>query len=267
MDASSTSTDTVYAGVIPVSSGQPASIFRTTNGTAFTNVSGSQLPGRYPIDIHVNPINSSTLYVVFGGFGTDHIYRSINAGLNWVNISGNLPDVPHQSVVVDPLYPQNVYVGNDLGVYVTTNGGINWYEFRTGMPYALVFDLTIVYPNRHIRATTHGNGIYERSLVQNPVGLVSQNNEIPKEFSLKQNYPNPFNPSTTIKFTVPNESNVFLKIFDISGREVLTLVNEKLNAGSYSLKWDASVYSSGVYFYRMTTDAGFTETRKMILVK
>jgi photosystem II stability/assembly factor-like uncharacterized protein len=267
IDASSTSTDTVYAGVIPVSSGQPASIFRTTNGSIFTNVSGSQLPSRYPIDIHVNPNNSGIVYVVLGGFGTGHVYRSANAGLNWINISGNLPDVPHQCVTVDPLYPQNVYVGNDLGVYVTTNGGLNWYEFRTGMPYALVFDLTIVYPNRHIRATTHGNGIYERSLVQNPVGLVSNNNEVPKEFSLSQNYPNPFNPSTNIKFAVPKESNVLLKIFDISGREVFTLVNEKLNAGSYSLKWDASVYSSGVYFYRMTTDGSFAETRKMILVK
>lgn len=272
MDGSATSTDTVYAGVIPVSSGQPASIFRTINGSAFTNVSGTQLPSRYPIDIHVNPNNSSMVYVVFGGFGTGHVYRSTNAGLNWTNISGNLPDVPHQCVVIDPLYPQNVYAGNDLGVYVTTNSGVNWFEFRTGMPYALVFDLTIVYPNRHIRATTHGNGIWERSLIQNPVGLVSQNNEIPKDFSLSQNFPNPFNPSTTIKFTVPSAGqrhafDVQLKVYDISGREVLTLVNEKLKAGTYSLKWDASVYSSGVYFYRMTTDAGFTETRKMILVK
>ena len=267
MDASSTSPDTVYAGVIPVSSGQPASIFRTINGSAFTNVSGSQLPSRYPIDIHVNPNNSSTVYVVLGGFGTGHVYRSTNAGLNWVNISGNLPDVPHQCVVIDPQYPQNIYVGNDLGVYVTTNGGINWYEYRDGMPYALVFDLTIVYPNRHIRATTHGNGIYERSLIQNPVGIIAQNNEIPIEFSLNQNYPNPFNPSTNIKFAVPKESNVILKVFDIAGREVLTLLNEKINAGTYSLKWDASVYSSGVYFYRMATDAGYSETRKMILVK
>jgi hypothetical protein len=91
MDGSATSTDTVYAGVIPVSSGQPASIFRTTNGSAFTNVSGSQLQSRYPIDIHVNPNNSSILYVVFGGFGTGHVYRSTNTGLNWTNISGNLP--------------------------------------------------------------------------------------------------------------------------------------------------------------------------------
>jgi photosystem II stability/assembly factor-like uncharacterized protein len=264
--ASSTATDTDDAGTDPTGS-TVAAIFRTTDGINWTNVTNGTIPNRYPIDIHVNPNNSKEVYVVFGGFGTGHVYKSTNAGINWVNISGNLPDVPHQCVVIDPLYPQNVYVGNDLGVYVTTNSGANWYEFRSGMPYALVFDLTIVYPNRHIRATTHGNGVYERSLVQNPVGLVSQHNEIPKEFGLSQNYPNPFNPSTNIKFAVSKESNVAIKVYDINGREIFTLVNEKLKAGSYSLKWDASVYSSGVYFYRMTSSAGFNETRKMILVK
>jgi hypothetical protein len=252
--------------VIPVSGGQPAIIYRTTNGSAFTNVSGSQLPSRYPIDLHVNPNNSRDVYVVLGGFGTGHVFRSTDAGLTWANISGNLPDVPHQSVVIDPLYPQNIYVGNDLGVYVTTNGGINWYEYRTGMPHALVLDLTIVYPNRHIRATTHGNGIYERSLVQNPVGIASNNRQIPSSYKLYQNYPNPFNPSTTIKFDIPKFSNVLVKIYDLTGREVLTLVNEKLNAGSYSLKWDASVYSSGIYFYKIEAES-FADTKKMILVK
>ncbi len=267
MDGSATSTDTVYIGTVPVSSGPVAAIYRTINGSTFQDVSSGQIPNRYPTDIHVNPNNSKEVYITFGGFGSGHIYKTINGGTNWTNISGNLPDIPHQSVCIDPQYPQNVYVGNDLGVYVTTNGGANWYGFTTGMPYALVFDLTIVYPNRHIRATTHGNGIYERSLLQNPVGLISGNNEIPKEFKLSQNYPNPFNPSTNIKFSVPKESNVQLRIYDISGREILTLVNEKLKAGNYSLKWNASSYSSGVYFYRITTDAGFSETRKMILVK
>jgi photosystem II stability/assembly factor-like uncharacterized protein len=267
MDCSATSTDTVYIGTVPVTSGPSAAIYRTTNGSTFLDVSGGQIPNRYPTDIHVNPNNSKEVYVTFGGFGTGHVYKTTNAGTNWINISGNLPDVPHQSVVIDPQYPQNVYVGNDLGVFVSTNAGISWYEFRNGMPYALVFDLTIVYPNRHIRAATHGNGIYERSLVQNPVSVASNNGKVPENFALYQNYPNPFNPSTKIKFDLAKASSVTVKVYDIIGSEIFTLVNEKLNAGSFTVKFDGSAFSSGVYFCRLETDNGFAETRKLLLVK
>ena len=271
MASSSTSTDTVYVGTVPVTSGPVAAIFRTINGSTFTNVGAGQIPNRYPTDIHVNPNNSADVYATFGGFGTGHVYRSTNAGVNWTNISGNLPDVPHQSVAIDPLYTQNIYIGNDLGVYVTTNNGAQWYEYRNGMPYALVFDVTIVYPNRHIRATTHGNGIYERSLVQNPVGIKQIGNEVPVKFALYQNYPNPFNPTTKIRFDIPSKvksetSNVKIIIYDISGRAVTTLLNKQTNAGRYEIDWDASNYSSSVYFYQLTA-GDYSDTKKMILVK
>lgn len=266
MDASATSTDTVYAATIPVSSGQPAIVFRTTTGSAFTNVSGSQLPSRYPTDVHVNPNNSADVFVTMGGFGTAHVWRSTNAGVTWVNISGNLPDVPHQCVVIDPLYPQNIYVGNDLGVYVTTNGGAQWFEFRTGMPYALVFDLTIVYPSRNIRATTHGNGIYERDLIQNPVGITPIGTEIPKQFSLGQNYPNPFNPVTKIKFDIAKQSNVKITVYDVTGKLVTTLVNENLNPAKYEITFSGGGLASGAYFYKIQA-GDFTDVKKMLLVK
>ena len=273
IDASSTFTDTVYCGTIPVSGGANATIWRTTNGTTWVNVGASAVPNAYPTDIHVNPNNSKDVYATFSGFGNPHVYHSIDAGLSWLNITGNLPDVPHQSVVIDPLYPQNVYVGNDLGVYVTTNNGTSWFEYRTGMPYALVFDLSIVYPNRHIRATTHGHGVYERSLVQLPVGITPLGNNVPKAYGLYQNYPNPFNPSTKIKFDIPGglpnkglQPLVQIKLYDISGREVATLVNENLNPGTYEITFDASKYSSGVYFYKLVA-GDFVETKKMMLIK
>lgn len=274
MDASATSTDTVYVGVIPVAANQPAIVYRTTNGSTFTNISGVQLPSRYPTEIHVNPNNSADVYVTMGGFGSGHVYRSTNAGVTWNNISGNLPDVPHQTVVIDPLYPQNIYVGNDLGVYVSTNGGTLWYEFRTGMPYALVFDLGIIYPSRNIRATTHGNGVYERDLIQSPVGITPIGNEVPKEFKLSQNYPNPFNPSTKIKFSIPllrgvaegRGVSVKMTVYDITGRVVSTPVNENLKPGNYEISFDGSAYSSGVYFYKLTSGS-FVDTKKMLMIK
>jgi hypothetical protein len=271
IDASATNTDTVYCGTIPVNGGANATVWKTTNGTTWTNIGGGVLPNAYPTDIHVNPNNSMDVYVVFSGFGNPHVYHSPNGGASWQNITGNLPDVPHQSVVIDPQYPQNVYVGNDLGVYFTTNNGSTWYYYGNGMTYAMVFDLTIVYPNRHIRATTHGRGIYERSLVQNPNAVTPVGNSVPKSFNLYQNYPNPFNPETKIKFDIPSVGNgrdrsVQIKIYDITGRQTAVLLNEKLMPGSYELNFNASSYSSGAYFYRIESGS-FVETKKMILVK
>lgn len=98
------------------------------------------------------------------------------------------------------------------------------------------------------------------------VGITPTNNEIPGEYSLSQNYPNPFNPTTNIKFAIPSTGLVKLVIFDVLGREVTTLVNEVKVAGNYTVDFNASSLSSGVYFYRI--DAGnFTQTKKMLLIK
>jgi len=104
------------------------------------------------------------------------------------------------------------------------------------------------------------------------IGIENNTVSIPKDYSLYQNYPNPFNPSTKIKFDLPNSSNVKLYVYDMLGREVAKLVDSKLDAGSYSYNWDASSYSSGIYFYRIETSSqggasNFVSTKKMLLVK
>lgn len=90
--------------------------------------------------------------------------------------------------------------------------------------------------------------------------------EVPNNFELSQNYPNPFNPETSIEFSVPMNSIVKLTIYDALGREVETLVNKEMTTGKYIAKWNASKYSSGVYFYRLQAD-NFVKTHKMLLVK
>jgi hypothetical protein len=90
--------------------------------------------------------------------------------------------------------------------------------------------------------------------------------EFPQEFSLDQNYPNPFNPSTTIKFELPKSSHVNLSVFDILGREVSVLVNERKDAGIHEVKFDGSNLASGVYFYRLQA-GDFVATKKLILMK
>jgi len=89
---------------------------------------------------------------------------------------------------------------------------------------------------------------------------------VPTKFALDQNYPNPFNPTTTIKFAIPADENVSLKVFNVLGQEVATLVNKQMKAGSYSFDFNASKLSSGVYFYRVEAGS-FNATKKMLLLK
>lgn len=98
------------------------------------------------------------------------------------------------------------------------------------------------------------------------VGIQPVNSELPTEFALAQNYPNPFNPVTKIMFKIAVPSDVRLTIFDINGKEVQTLLNEKKSPGVYKVTWDGAGFTSGVYFYRLQT-RDFTQTKKMIMIK
>jgi hypothetical protein len=89
---------------------------------------------------------------------------------------------------------------------------------------------------------------------------------VPTHFALEQNYPNPFNPTTTITYWVPSSNAVSLNVYDVLGREVAVVVNERKAAGRYAASFDASKLTSGIYFYRLTT-GGYTQTKKMVLVK
>lgn len=128
-------------------------------------------------------------------------------------------------------------------------------------------------PNGNYDIRVQGNGpngtpVHQRTVSINMgfVGITLNNNELPKDFSLMQNYPNPFNPKTNINFSIPEAGNVRLVVFDITGKEIAVLVNEKMKAGSYNADWDAANMPSGVYFYRITSGS-FSSVKKMILVK
>lgn len=267
MDGSSTSADTVYIGTAPQvnGGGATAKIFRLA-GNVLTDITNGQIPNRYVADIHVDPNNSRVVYAALGGFGSGHVFRTTNAGLSWTDISANLPDVPHQAVCIDPLYPQNIYAGNDLGVYISTNSGGTWFEYRQGMPYAIIMDLKVVPGTRKLRVATHGSGVYQRDLLENPIGITQTGGDVPREFRLGQNYPNPFNPVTKIRFDIARAGNVKLTVYDISGRLVAALVNKTLTAASYTVDFNGSQLASGVYFYRLET-GDVTLTKKMMIVK
>ncbi len=138
----------------------PPNLFRSTNGgTSFINVKAT-LPDRFVMDFAINPRNEDSVWIVLGGYGTSHVYLSADGGNTWINKGLNLPDVPHNAIMLDPKNPKYVYVGNDLGVYVSPDYGVTWYDFNNGLWDAtLVMDL-VATSNGKLVAATHGKGAF-----------------------------------------------------------------------------------------------------------
>ncbi|MCD4652309.1 hypothetical protein K8T06_00040 [bacterium] len=163
MDVAPSDSGIVYAATAPVNS--RARVFVTHNsGNDWMDITGD-FPNLYPADLTVSPENPDLVYITFMGYENSHVFKSENAGKEWQNLSAGLPDVPVSAVILDPADTDIVYVGTDLGVFVSTNQGVTWETFMDGMPIAMVTDLKVFAPDRLIRAVTHGNGIYERILL------------------------------------------------------------------------------------------------------
>jgi hypothetical protein len=144
-------------------------------------------------------------------------------------------------------HPTTSFKNANVRIRITGVGFFDFLHNQTGIP-----------PNgREIHP------ILSFSLVTN---VNTNSNEAPSEYKLNQNFPNPFNPSTNISFELPKSGLVKLIIFDTLGKEIAILVNEQLNAGTYSVDWNALQNPSGVYFYRIETD-NFTTTKRMLLIK
>jgi len=140
----------------------------------------------------------------------------------------------------------------------------------TGMYYGRYNDLTEPLGGCDYTAWTLTTGPPGRANTRfeftGPVGVTNPTSEIPNSYSLSQNYPNPFNPTTKINFALPKQGLVTLRIYDVLGREVRTLVNEVKSAGQYSVDFNASEFSSGVYFYKLESGT-FSEIKRMMLIK
>jgi hypothetical protein len=135
------------------------------SGLSWSQLAGN-LPDRYIVDIVASPHSDEVVYIALSGFGTSHLFRSINGGLTWENIGMGLPDIPTSAIAVDPVDHRIIYVGNDIGVWVSMDFGSSWNVFCKGLPEAvMVMDLSVSESDRMLRAATHGNGVYERALL------------------------------------------------------------------------------------------------------
>jgi len=256
--------DVIYAGT------DDSHVWVTTDfGSSWNDISGA-LPTRWVTRVIVDPVDENIIYVTFSGLKwrdpQPHVFRSSNMGATWSDISSNLPDAPVNAFAVDNNDQSVLYLGNDVGMYVSFNTGESWEFFGEGLPIVTVGDIKIHPTANFLVAGTHGRSMYKIDL--DMVTGVEKDNETttPNSFVLEQNYPNPFNPSTTIQYKVGSQQFVVLKVYDVIGKEIVTLVNEEKPAGTYEINFNASTFTSGVYFY--TLDAGeFIETKKMILLK
>ena len=145
-------------------------------GATFTNVTRAPLPNRYVTDIALDPNNRQRAVVVYSGFNANtpetpgHVFATGDQGATWANISGNLPDIPVTSVVIDPLLAGMIYIGTDLGAFQTADGGATWIRLSNGMPKVAVFMLRYHAASRSLIAATHGRGVYRLKL---PAAAVS----------------------------------------------------------------------------------------------
>ncbi|MFA7359442.1 MAG: T9SS type A sorting domain-containing protein [Candidatus Kapaibacterium sp.] len=192
------------------------------------------------------------------------VYLSTNLGANWIQTSSNNRNTISLTTIGSDIITGIYDFNNSCGVYLSTNNGGIWINKNQGFNVPPMVRSFLVTSN-FIFAGTESNSIWRRSLSE-IIGIQNISTEIPFSYSLSQNYPNPFNPTTNIKFSIIKTEQVKLIVYNVQGRQVQALVNERLQPGTYETSFDGSLLNSGVYFYKLITD-GFTETKKMLLIK
>ena len=189
------------------------------------------------------------------------IIRTTNGGNNW-NLYIHLNEVLYCVKFINS--NTGWITGSNGTILATTNAGVNWVMQQR------LTDITIrsVYFKNNNTGWLIGESgsIFYTENCGGLTGVNSHSKTQPVDYILYQNYPNPFNPSTKIKFDIPKSSIVRIIIYDILGKEITMLVNEKLSAGQYEVNWDGSNYPSGVYFYKLVTDE-FSDVKRMLLIK
>lgn len=194
--------------------------------------------------------------------------KTTNAGANWTEFLFSPADTNYYASVYFtdnntgyiPIVNSSTFAGK---IYKTTNSGANWLLQQALDGYAG----SIMFINSNTGFACGGGAkIWKTTNAGGPIGIQPISTEIPSTFSLSQNYPNPFNPVTKIQFEVPKSGIVNISVYDMLGKGIATLVNQQLQPGTYETDWDASSYSSGVYYYKMVS-SDFTATRKMVLIK
>ena len=201
---------------------------------------------------------------IFAGLFSAGLYLSRDYGITWTSVDYGLGD--YNNIRSFAVSGQNLFVisnqhFNENLLFLSTDYGKNWGLVEPklfGIKSIAIFDSFILIGT--------GKGIWRRPLSEVITDIDNKKNILPTSFQLFQNYPNPFNPTTTINYSLPRSSFVILKIYDVLGREIATIVNKEELPGNYEINFDANDLTSGVYFYQLRADE-FTLTKKMVLLR
>jgi photosystem II stability/assembly factor-like uncharacterized protein len=238
----------------PVRSG--IKFFRLVNGVLFLCTQGT---------VRVQYLPDGEIVTTFDSAG---VYRSTNDGASWEDVTGELHTtfIRGFAAVAPSIDPTRVYLAasTDTSVYSSTEGGNHWRPFKDGLPRFLVGQPMGADP---WYAYLGVNAVQRCSWSDATItGAETGTQGQPMPARLGQNYPNPFNPLTRIEFSIRKASHVELKVYNILGQEVATLVNESLLPGTHMAMFDGGRFASGVYFYRIVAGE-FTSVRKMMLLR
>ncbi len=234
-------------------------------------LNGGTANGGFVRCVAVDPTNSDKALVVFGNYNFQSLWYTTNGGSTWADVEGNLAGQSGPSI----RYAVIFYIGNAMQVFLGTSIGLLsttvlagsstvWVqEGANSIGNIIVGWLDYRSSDQTLAVGTHSRGIWTGKITP-PTGVSEQ--MVPAQFVLNQNYPNPFNPETRIAFRLQAFGPTTLKVFDIAGREVSTLVNERKDAGEYVIQFDAHGLPSGVYFYTLRSGNQFS-SKKMLLIK
>ena len=244
--------------IIAGNSNGAGGIYKSIDNGSTWILTGPEYKLFHSLAVHPN----GTVYAgINGGVNISNgLYLSTDNGSSWLLITSY---TPHFAWSIGINSSGDIFTASldPSDIFYSTNNGTNWFStnFYTG------WCVLIIDSNGYIYAGT-ADGVY-RSIQSTITSInTNSNNEIFSKFVLNQNYPNPFNPMTTINYSVPKPSYVAITVYDELGREINSLVNEEKFIGNYSIEFNATSLSSGIYFYQMKTDE-FIETKKMLLLK
>lgn len=191
------------------------------------------------------------------------VFRSTDDGDTWVQVNSGLSNTWFYTLTINSIGHIFVAGQDSVGVFLSTDNGDSWATVNTGLTDPDVTALA-VNPSGYVFAGTYASSVFRS--VEPTVGVKDRGNDMPLTFALGQNFPNPFNPSTVIRYQLPVNSHVTLKVYDVLGKEVVTLVDEIKVAGYHDAAFDATRLSSGVYFYRIAAGS-YMSVKKMLVVK